>query len=396
MQDKAALNISEELRLFLESMVEEVILERSSFENHNKYLRRYLEAEGVDYNQFVLNLSEFLETADELTTQESKANERLVRMLGKECYISENKLEKLISAINKKRSEAEAKRRAEEESERKVKEAVRRKEKKEAERKLREETMRRDQEEKERKAREIAEIRYKIEIKETDEKYFFIVRGVSFQMIKVKGGRFEMGASKKDGNASSNEKPMHWVTLSDYSIGETVVTQELWEAVMGNNPSFSQWRDYPVTNVSRDDCMSFINELNQLTGKQFRLPTEAEWEYAARGGNKSQGFLYSGSNDINAVGWCGAHGVGSVARFNPNELGIFDMSGNVWELCQDKYEKYSSKEQYNPVVSQITRGLYVSRGGCYCSNWLDCRLTCRRSEFGYPSQLLGFRLVLWL
>ena len=232
------------------------------------------------------------------------------------------------------------------------------------------------------------------------------VKGVSFTMIAVEGGTFQMGAQRDypiDGNydsdAYSDESPVHSVTLSSYYIGETEVTQELWEAVMGNNPSYySGYPQRPVEYVSWNDCQEFITKLNQLTGKNFRLPTEAEWEYAARGGNKSNGYKYSGSNTINNVAWytdnCGSktHDVKTKAA---NELGIYDMSGNVWEWCQDWYGSYSSGSQTNPT-GPTSGSLRVNRGGSWSYLAKYCRVSDRDNGNSYywTSYDIGFRLVL--
>lgn len=171
-------------------------------------------------------------------------------------------------------------------------------------------------------------------------------------MVAVEGGTFTMGATSEQGSdARDNEKPAHKVTLSDYYIGQTEVTQALWEAVMGSNPSYRRGDNLPVEQVSWDDCQEFIQKLNQLTGKQFRLPTEAEWEYAARGRRKSRGYKYAGGNDIGLVAWySGNSGYEThlVATKQANELGIYDMSGNVWEWCNDWYGDYQSSSRSDP------------------------------------------------
>ena len=230
-------------------------------------------------------------------------------------------------------------------------------------------------------------------------KQSFTVNGVSFTMIAVEGGTFQMGATSEQGNdALDSEKPVHSVTLSDYYIGETEVTQELWTAVMGSNPSyFSGYPQRPVEKVSWNDCQEFITKLNQLTGKNFRLPTEAEWEYAARGGNKSKGYKYSGSNTIGDVAWY-TDNSGSethdVKTKQANELGIYDMSGNVWEWCQDWYGDYSSSSQTNPTGP--SSGSYrVYRGGSWFSSARYCRVSIRNYYFPDFSDFnLGLRLSL--
>ena len=208
----------------------------------------------------------------------------------------------------------------------------------------------------------------------------FNVNGVSFTMIAVKGGTFQMGATSEQGSdADNDEKPVHNVTLSDYYIGETEVTQELWQAVMGSNPSKFSGSQRPVESVSWNDCQKFITKLNNLTGKNFRLPTEAEWEYAARGGNKSKGYKYSGSNTIDDVAWYQSNSSSrthDVKTKQVNELGIYDMSGNVYEWCQDWYGSYSSSSQINPTGP--TSGSYrVIRGGSWNGSAERCRVSNR-------------------
>ena len=232
----------------------------------------------------------------------------------------------------------------------------------------------------------------------------YTVNGVSFKMVSVSGGTFLMGAQNTDSSGSNydadaydNEAPVHNVTLSDYQIGETEVTQALWQAVMGTNPSASRGDNLPVETVSWDDCQEFITKLNQATGKTFRLPTEAEWEFAARGGTKSQGYKYSGSNTIGDVAWykensgSKTHEVGTKQA---NELGLYDMSGNVYELCSDWYGNYSSSAQSNPT-GPSTGSIRVLRGGSWSSYARYCRVAYRNGATptgrGYRN---GLRLAL--
>ena len=221
----------------------------------------------------------------------------------------------------------------------------------------------------------------------------YTVNGVSFKMIAVKGGTFQMGSD----DGYEWEKPVHQVTLSDYYIGETEVTQELWSAVMGSNPSdFTGNMQRPVETVSWNDCQTFISRLNQLTGENFCLPTEAQWEYAARGGNKSKGSIYSGSNEIDEVAWYwdnSSFTTHPVKTKAPNELGIYDMSGNVWEWCSDWYGDYSSAAQTDPT-GPATGSSHVSRGGSWDYDASYCRVANRISlapTFSY--NFLGLRLA---
>ena len=207
-------------------------------------------------------------------------------------------------------------------------------------------------------------------------------------MVYVEGGTFQMGSTSGD----SEEKPVHQVTVSSFSIGATEVTQEQWEAVMGRNPSKFKGSTRPVEQVSWNDCQTFITKLNQLTGKKFRLPTEAEWEYAARGGNKSKGYTYSGSNTLDNVAWYDGNSnvsrhpmfedyvTRNVATKSPNELGIYDMSGNVYEWCQDLYgwDYYSSSPSTNPT-GPTSGSKRVLRGGGCDSGASGCRVANRGS-----------------
>ena len=222
---------------------------------------------------------------------------------------------------------------------------------------------------------------------------------VVFKMIKIEGGTFQMGATSEQGSdAGSDESPVHSVTLSDYYIGETEVTQELWEAVMGSNPSTFSGNQKPVETVSWNDCQKFITNLNNLTGMNFRLPTEAEWEYAARGGNGSQGYKYSGSNTISDVAWYSGNSgseTHNVKTKSPNELGIYDMSGNVFEWCEDWYGNYSSGSQTNPT-GPSSGSIRVLRGGSWYYGERGWRVSDRSGhnpDIGY--NFLGLRLCLY-
>ena len=208
------------------------------------------------------------------------------------------------------------------------------------------------------------------------------VNGVSFQMVEVRGGSFTMGATNEQGSdADDDEKPAHSVTLSNYYIGKTEVTQEMWQAVMGSNPSYFKGNRKPVEMVTWDNCQTFISKLNSLTGKNYRLPTEAEWEFAARGGIKSKGYKYSGSNTLDDVAWYKENSGGTthdVGTKNPNELGLYDMSGNVWEWCNDwdDFQYYSSSPSNNPT-GPSSGSNRVDRGGCWGGFASFCRSSGR-------------------
>lgn len=222
--------------------------------------------------------------------------------------------------------------------------------------------------------------------------------GVSFVMKRVAGGTFQMGSD--DSEAFSDEKPVHSVTVSPFYMGETEVTQELWIAVMENNPSYRKGDNLPVENVSYNDIVDeFLPELNRLTGRSFRLPTEAEWEYAARGGNSSNGCKFAGSYSIEKVAWYDDNSGGkthAVKGKSPNELGLYDMSGNVWEWCSDWYSSsyYSSSSSNNPK-GPSSGSDRVLRGGSWFNDARRCRVSYRVNyDPDYRDFYFGLRLCL--
>ncbi|MDR1898272.1 MAG: formylglycine-generating enzyme family protein, partial [Prevotellaceae bacterium] len=230
------------------------------------------------------------------------------------------------------------------------------------------------------------------------------------EMIYVQGGTFTMGCTAEQGNdCDEDEKPAHQVRLNSFYMGKYTVTQAQWKAVMGINPSSFKGDNLPVESVSWHKVQEFIRKLNEQTGKNYRLPTEAEWEYAARGGNKSKGYKYSGSNTVDNVAWhdgnsgkkrrqwviTGYSGGAThpVGQKSPNELGIYDMSGNVWEWCDDWSGNYSNVVQTNPKGP--SSGSYrVIRGGSWYNSAQSVRVPYR--SYRTPDDrgdLIGFRLA---
>lgn len=229
---------------------------------------------------------------------------------------------------------------------------------------------------------------------ETDPK---VLDQIATNMVAVEGGEFLMGAGPDDAEADTDERPQHLVKLDGFHISRYPVTQAQWVAVMGNNPSyFSGCDDCPVEQVSWNDIQDFIRKLNQQTGKNYRLPTEAEWEFAARGGNLSKGYRYAGSDDLSSVAWYLDNSGGktrAVGQKQANELGIYDMSGNVWEWCEDWSGDYSSSAQTNPK-GPLNGERRVLRGDSF-DDAVDCRVSLRGD--GGPDEdcsNVGFRLVL--
>lgn len=225
----------------------------------------------------------------------------------------------------------------------------------------------------------------------------FKANGVSFRMKRVEKGSFSMGATPEMENPWDEEKPVHTVNIThDYWMGETEVTQELWQAVMEKNPSEFKDPQNPVNKVTWDDCHAFISKLNELTGMQFRLPTEAEWEFAARGGNRSNHTQYSGSANANEVAWCSADEPSAVATKKPNELGLYDMTGNMWEWCENYSGDYKSGTQTDPTGPTSGYDRVYRGGGFNVRAWYG-RISYR--GFAAPSKKqndLGLRLALTL
>lgn len=226
----------------------------------------------------------------------------------------------------------------------------------------------------------------------------------SFEMIEVEGGVFDMGS--QNSNATGNnfdeqayavESPVHKVTVSSFKLCKFEITQAQWKAAMGNNPSTCQGDKLPVETVTWNDVQSFINALNEATGLKYRLPTEAEWEFAANGGNKSGGFKYSGYSVLGACAWYYSNSSGTsheVGTKEPNELGLYDMSGNVREWCGDWFEYYTSADAVNPQGASTGSGK-VNKGGSWTTPATNCRNTYRQTNYVYESaQDLGFRLAL--
>lgn len=234
----------------------------------------------------------------------------------------------------------------------------------------------------------------------------FTVSGVSFKMKKVKAGTFQMGSE----TGEDDEKPVHQVTLTkDYYMGETEVTQALWYVVMGEFPKDTDGKNYwstsgegygehyPAYYISYEDCQSFLTKLNQLTGKTFRFPTEAEWEFAARGGNESKGYTYAGSNTIGEVAWYSENSgyvTHPVAQKKANELGLYDMSGNVYEWCADWYGEYFFMSQIDPTGATSGSSRVLRSGSSFHSATI-CRVANRVSIAPTKREgCYGFRLAL--
>lgn len=240
------------------------------------------------------------------------------------------------------------------------------------------------------------------------------VRDMISNMVKVEAGTFYMGAQKDsveyycyDEEATSIEGPVHEVTISEFYINKYEVTQLLWEAIMGETPNDEndmQWEDefgkgdnYPAYRISYDEVETFIGKLNEYTGLRFSLPTEAQWEYAAKGGKDTYYELYAGGYNVLEVAWIDSNSdkCSEVGKKNANGLGLYDMSGNVWEMCQDWYYDYTEEAVTDPVGEEYNQGYKVFRGGSWNTNAQQARVTARyRQGIHYRDYNTGFRLVI--
>ncbi len=244
-----------------------------------------------------------------------------------------------------------------------------------------------------------------IKVSEDENALNFVVGNVAFRMIKIQGSSFTMGIPvDKDGKIGKNvfvdETPAHQVTLNSFCIGETTVTQELWQAVLqAYDVSIKENREnLPKVKISWNDCQIFIKRLNMITGRKFRMPTEAEWEFAAKGGTLSKNTIYSGASRLGLVAWYSAVGkpVQPVKKLKANELNIYDMSGNVSEWCNDWYGKeyYANSPENNPQGPDQGQ-LKVIRGGSVFSTADSCRNTMRMTlDPKLREAAVGFRLAL--
>ena len=397
MEDKSLFNnnqprtISEGLQNFIDAMVEEIVLEGRAFDTQKKYLKKFSENEGLDYEALEKGITELIETLGEMKTSDSKSLLKLALIQAKEAYVSDA----VVFSIAQKKGKNEDKNEA------------------------------------------LCGIIQSLQnrsakVKLDDSTIDFNVNGVEFKMVKVEGGSFWMGAHNQyikkglfskepdtsipnfDKNAEKGESPVHKVTLDGFYLCRTEVTQGLWKAVMGSEPkavagSYAKggWQDvygkgenYPAYCVSFNDIKNeFLPKLNQMTGQRFRLPTEAEWEFAARGGNQGHGYNYAGSNQLDSVAW---HRGNSENKTHPvrskqaNELGLYDMTGNVWELCSDFYGDYTSSPQTNPK-GPTNGSEIVIRGGCWFNYEVERYLHVPCRCYADPDEsfvILGFRLAL--
>jgi formylglycine-generating enzyme required for sulfatase activity len=330
----------------------------------------------------------------EQTGQTEKKQEETLRKQQEEE--KKEQTEKEREEALRKQQEEEQRRKQEEQRQREQQEEdQRRKQEEQQQNEKQEEDQRRKQEEKrQREQQQLQERRRQEQLRNIS-----AVQNLRNDMVQVQGGTFKMGCTvEQGGDCFGSEKPAHQVTLSSFHISKYEVTQALWKEVMGTNPSsFKDCDRCPVENVSWNDVQGFIRKLNQISGKNYRLPTEAEWEYAARGGSASKGYKYSGGNYPGVLGWDSGNSSGKtqpVGLMMANELGLYDMAGNVWEWCSDWYGGYSSGSESNPL-GPSSGSRRVNRGGSWDSLRGDLRVPDRLSDPpGNRYSRLGFRLAL--
>lgn len=226
----------------------------------------------------------------------------------------------------------------------------------------------------------------------------YTIDGVQFKMVYIANGTYNMGCTDEQGTCDKTEQPVHQVSLTSFFLGETAVTQQLWTLVMGRNPSSVMGSNLPVNNVSFDDAWLFISYLNDITKQRFRLPAEAEWEYAARSipANRIP-TRYSGSDNPDDVMWYGENSGGMLQEVkgkSPNHLGLYDMCGNVFEWCNDRWSDRYSKNAQPPQQEPVSGSKCVVRGGCFRSSLERCRVSARGDyKRGERLEIVGFRLA---
>ena len=363
---------------YLELLINDIVLKDVSFENQIPFFTRYAENEGLDPIKLKNDIIVLIDILKSISLHTSESVIMSLKYQAQLCHISEEEISRILFQLQEKNKEEDA-----------------------AKIKDREDAKRKNKEDKDTEF-----ITKNITTKSTRRrKEKFVINGpfnsASFTMIRVDEGDFWMGDTFDYSNAD-NSHPVHKVHLSTYMIGETVVTRGLWHAVMELGSLKANEESLPMVNISWLDCQKFIKKLNSLTNEAFRMPTEAEWEFAARGGKKTHNYIYSGSQKLDDVGWFYGNSkneIHAVAQKMPNELGIYDMSGNIWEWCEDKFEFYSKHPQTNPKnISDSHRALRTVRGGSISvtSTCHDYFRVCSRnnSSSGKRYDDAGMRLAL--
>lgn len=333
------IEISSAFQAYIQVLVEKAIENGAIPEAQKEYLRRFCELEGVNYSILVENLNDLISLLQREPASLTTTEKRLVRVLAHHCFFSLGKI-----ALGPDGDGVV------------------------------------------------------VPIPCVPSPLIFSLNGAPFKMLRVDGGSFQMGATQEqDEDAEADEQNVHEVTLDSFYLGETPVTQALWKEVMGDNPSQVEGDKLPVDNVSWDDVVGlFLPRLNELMKMNFRLPTEAEWEYAARGGAQSRGCKYAGSDDVDEVAWHDRNSQKTphpVKALRPNELGFYDMSGNVWEWCSDWYDEYSDFAVENPP-GPSSGSKRVLRGGCWQYSSHCCRVSNRSSHDPGNHFFIGLRLAL--